>query len=212
MELEAAEVPSQRPRLTRSKRLAEAHSDTVAVTVVAGEWRRNWPGAKQTARKAASAALDYLADRVVEPLELSIALADDSFIRNLNRIYRDKDVATNVLAFPQSESDQRLAVTAISSSEPVRATLMGDVVLAFETVVREAAVSQKEPDAHLAHLVVHGVLHLFGFDHEKTAESKNMIAAEKVVLEHLGLADPYALPHRSTQHPAKTRKISSDQK
>ena len=110
------------------------------------------------------------------------ALSDDAEQRGLNRTYRGKDCSTNVLAFPQ---------TAPAAADPGTPLLLGDVVLAFETVRREAAAQGKPFADHLCHLVVHGVLHLLGFDHEAAAEAAAMEAREVTILAGLGVRDPY---------------------
>jgi len=91
-------------------------------------------------------------------------------------------MATNVLAFPQGMPD---------SSQSDAPVLLGDVVLAFETVRREAAEQQKSLTNHLRHLIVHGVLHLLGLDHEEAAEAAAMEAREIKILAGLGVPDPY---------------------
>ena len=112
-----------------------------------------------------------------------ITLADDAEQRRLNRTWRGKDAPTNVLAFPAADPDMP-----VPSGAPL---LLGDVVLAFETVRREA-VEQNKPFAdHLRHLVVHGVLHLLGYDHENAAEAAIMEGREIAILAELGVPNPY---------------------
>ena len=106
-------------------------------------------------------------------LEMAVVLADDAFIRDLNKTYRGKNTATNVLAFPGDEGQ------------------LGDVILAFDTVKREAKAQGKTLRAHATHLLVHGTLHLAGFDHMKEKEAARMEALEIKILESLGLANPY---------------------
>jgi len=110
----------------------------------------------------------------VEETELSVVLADDGFVQNLNRDYRDKDKPTNVLSFPQDSP------------------MLGDVVLAYETVKREAEEQDKAFEDHAAHLLVHGVLHLLGYDHENDEDAEEMEALEVEILNGLGIANPYA--------------------
>lgn len=116
------------------------------------------------------------------PAELSLLLTADEEIRTLNKSWRGKDEATNVLSFPQD---------ALHFGEVARP--IGDVALAFETVVREAAASGIPVRQHTAHLVVHGVLHLLGYTHENDSTAKDMELLEVQVLASLGLPDPYAL-------------------
>lgn len=115
--------------------------------------------------------------------ELSVLFTDDAHIRALNAQWRGKDKATNVLSFPA------FPVTKGGAVPP----MLGDVVLARETVAREAELESKTFDHHLTHLVVHGTLHLLGYDHETDAEAEEMEAAERRILARLAIADPYAL-------------------
>ncbi|MCA1952981.1 MAG: rRNA maturation RNase YbeY, partial [Hyphomicrobiales bacterium] len=117
---------------------------------------------------------------------VSVLLADDAALRGLNHAFRGKDQPTNVLSFP----------AAPVPGDPAPA--LGDIALGYETCGREAAAEGKSLDAHLAHLVVHGVLHLLGHDHMTEAEADAMEAAEIRILAGLGYADPYADAGRST--------------
>lgn len=111
--------------------------------------------------------------------EVTIVLTDDAEVRALNRTWRGKDAATNVLSFP-------------ASAQPAEPRPLGDVVLALETVQREAEEAGLALADHVCHLVVHGVLHLLGFDHTNDEEAALMEATESRVLASLGIADPYA--------------------
>ncbi|MBV9826261.1 MAG: rRNA maturation RNase YbeY [Alphaproteobacteria bacterium] len=114
---------------------------------------------------------------------LDITLTDDAEQQALNRDYRGKDAPTNVLSF---------ALTDAAIAAPLGAPIMlGDVVLACETVVREAVQQGKPLAFHAQHLVVHGVLHLLGFDHEKDTEAAIMEVREVEILRDLGVPDPY---------------------
>jgi len=144
---------------------------TVAVAELSKRWKKSLPGASRLARRAAKAAL---AAAAAGPAQVSLALADDAAIRILNRDYRGKDKPTNVLSFE-------------SGDQP----FLGDVVLALETVLNEAREQGKPPADHLAHLVVHGVLHLLGHDHESRTDARRMELMEVEVLAGLGVPDPY---------------------
>ncbi len=115
---------------------------------------------------------------------VSIALMSDAEIRSLNKAFRGKDTPTNVLSFPSAPAIRSLK----SQPAPV---FLGDVALAFETVVREASEQGKPVLHHAAHLVVHGVLHLAGFDHETGADAERMEAAERLILGKFSIPDPY---------------------
>lgn len=151
----------------------------VDISVEAAPWATAFPSAEQLA-KAAAEATWHNAGNPETDAELSIVLADDSMIRSLNDRYRGQDRATNVLSFPAEDSD--------APDEPV---LLGDVILAYDTIVREAEEQSKSVENHFLHLCVHGILHLLGYDHEADAEALEMEAREVTVLETLGVDNPY---------------------
>jgi len=124
-------------------------------------------------------AMDFSEAQMSGPAELSIVLSNDKEQQALNKKWRGQDRATNVLSFAQTEP-----------FAPVGG-LLGDVVLARETVAREALEQQKTFCNHLAHLVVHGFLHILGYDHQTGMEAGRMEALEVRVLAHLGISDPY---------------------
>ena len=113
--------------------------------------------------------------------ELTIRLVDESEARELNRTYRHKDYATNVLSFPADVPDELLDIP-----------LLGDLVICVAVVAREAAEQGKSLDAHWAHLVIHGCLHLLGYDHIDDTEALEMESLEQQLLAELGHPDPYA--------------------
>lgn len=145
--------------------------------------------AKTTVRRAVRQAAATLS---TTGAELAILLTDDSAIRVLNRQWRGIDVATNVLSFPTSEA---------GGNPP----LIGDIVLAHETIAREAEAEGKPFAHHLAHLVVHGYLHLLGYDHQRACDAEAMENAERRVLRHLAIPDPYRLPQARSSKPARPR-------
>ena len=116
-------------------------------------------------------------------IELGITLIDNAGQRHLNHRYRDKCVPTNVLAFPAWDPGTRVPCGA-----PL---LLGDIVLAFETVEREAADQGKTFVDHFRHLVVHGILHLLGWDHQGEDAAAKMETLETSILAKLGVPDPY---------------------
>ncbi|MBS0549669.1 MAG: rRNA maturation RNase YbeY [Proteobacteria bacterium] len=141
------------------------------VVVLDTTWRKALPGVERLVRKAARAAIG------ARRKSLNVALADDREVRVLNKRDRRKDKPTNVLSYPSGEKK-----------------FLGDVVLARQTVWREAREQKKTPADHLAHLVVHGTLHLLGHDHETgDANADRMEALERRILKRLGIADPYAV-------------------
>ena len=145
-------------------------------------WRRHLPAVERHCAAAARAALAHAGPMSGGGAELSIVLGDDQLLRGLNRRWRGLDKPTNVLSFPAQSAGP------LPAGAP---RLLGDVVLAFETVHDEAAAQGKPLADHLRHLVVHGVLHLLGFDHESAAEAERMEALETAVLARLGVPDPY---------------------
>lgn len=106
--------------------------------------------------------------------ELSIVLADNDFVQALNKEWRGKDTPTNVLSFPQDEP-----------------MLLGDIILAYETVRDEAEAQGKRFEDHSAHLIAHGLLHLLGHDHTEDDEAEIMEALEIEILEALNIKNPY---------------------
>ncbi len=151
-------------------------------------WRQSLPEAEPIALAAARAALAGCGRRLDGSGELSLVLGDDALVRRLNCAWRGQDKPTNVLSFGAGEDGPH---------PPGAPLLLGDVVLAFETVAAEAKAQAKPLADHLAHLVVHGVLHLMGFDHEAAAEAARMEALETRILAGLGIADPYRVAEAS---------------
>jgi len=133
---------------------------------------------KPIVRRAIAQAAATLA---TDGAELAVVLTDDAAIRSLNRRWRGVDAATNVLSFP----------TKNAGGKP---PLIGDIVLAQETVAREAKAEHKPLAHHVAHLVVHGFLHLVGYDHERDEDAERMEAAERDILRRMAIADPYRRP------------------
>lgn len=113
--------------------------------------------------------------------EMTIRLVDEAEGRELNNTYRHKDYATNVLSFPADVPDELLDIP-----------LLGDLVICVPVVEREAAEQGKALEAHWAHLVIHGCLHLLGYDHIEDDEAEEMEALERTLLAELGHPDPYA--------------------
>lgn len=147
-------------------------------------WAGAGEGLAALIERAVAAALNVAGARVPRALalEVSVVLAGDDFVQDLNRRYRGKDKATNVLSFPSGLAVPQSAAT----------VGLGDLVLAYETVSGEARVAAKPFDAHVAHLIVHGTLHLVGYTHEGDEDGAAMVAAERAALGALGFGDPYA--------------------
>ncbi|PTS87710.1 rRNA maturation RNase YbeY [Sphingomonas sp. HMWF008] len=123
-------------------------------------------------------------------VEISIRLTDDAEVQTLNAQYRQKDKPTNVLSFPMVQAD---LLDTIGQNSDDGEVLLGDIVLAYETCAREAAEKGISVADHATHLIVHGTLHLLGYDHMVGMEAEAMEAIEIDALAALGLADPYLL-------------------
>jgi probable rRNA maturation factor len=153
----------------------------VEVTAACAAWEHALPDAVGLADAAARLALrrsEAPAAAIVD-----ITLTGDDEQRTLNRTWRGKDAPTNVLAFPAADP-----TVPVPDGAPL---LLGDVVLAFETVRREAEEQEKPLADHLRHLVVHGVLHLLGHDHENATQAAIMEAREIAILAEMGVPNPY---------------------
>jgi probable rRNA maturation factor len=155
-----------------------------------------WPAADWQALGTAAvvAALDttphgHLANASAS-VEIGVRLSDDAEVQGLNRAYRGKDKPTNVLSFPLVQPDLIETLGNTDDGE----ILLGDIILAAETCRREAGEKGWSITAYAQHLIVHGLLHLLGYDHEQGEhEAATMEALETAACRHLGLADPYAI-------------------
>lgn len=155
----------------------------LALDLRAPAWAAALPDVETICRRAVAAARDAAA---IPAGEISLVLADDAFIRTLNRDHRGKDRATDVLSFPQIDGN------ASALASPASPVLLGDVVVAYETAARDAERTGVALGDHLAHLIVHGVLHLAGHDHEDDRTAEVMEGLERAALATLGIADPYS--------------------
>ena len=158
---------------------------TIDISVAAGVWPSH-DALAETAKTAIEAATTVarLADRSTlsgSDLdgEVSIVFTDDAAIRVLNERWRGQDKATNVLSFAQDGPGRQ-------------AGMLGDIVLAQETVAREAALEGRLLNHHIAHMIVHGFLHLLGYDHQNDIDAQTMEDLERKALTLIGIADPYA--------------------
>jgi len=175
---------------------------TPEVDIVVGVESGDWPEeAEHRAIRAAETALITAQPTDFTQAELSVVLADDALVHRLNRDYRGKDKPTNVLSFALTEGD------AGPEPEEGMPIMLGDVILAYETVRHEAETQRKSFDDHLTHLVIHGVLHLLGYDHETDEDADHMERLEVKALARLGIADPYAGPEAD---PGRSGAIDDD--
>jgi probable rRNA maturation factor len=163
--------------------IGEAPAADVVVDVIAEAAAWDQLPAEALARKAVAAALAEAPVKPAAEAEVSIVLTDDARIQALNRQWRGIDKPTNVLSFPAADAG------AIGESAH-----LGDIILAYETIAREAEADGKTVADHLCHLVIHGILHLLGEDHMSDQEAEAMEAREVAALARLGIADPYREP------------------
>lgn len=164
----------------------------IDIRIDAAGWRSPEIAAEARAGEAARAAIEY-SQVAAEALELSILLTDDSAVARLNREWRGKSGPTNVLSFPGETPPD-------AGSETGMPILLGDIAIAFETVVAESDAAGIPITDHLRHLVVHGVLHLLGYDHENDKDADRMERCEVEILDALGVSDPYAAADRRLEH------------
>ena len=136
--------------------------------------------AEAIAERALEAAVEMAGLALLDGAELGILLSDDEHVKSVNQEWRGIDKPTNVLSFP-----------AVEPTKLARAPFLGDIIIAYETVEREAKAEGKAFADHYAHLVVHGFLHLLGFDHINEADAERMEALEIAILSSLDIPDPY---------------------
>ncbi|SDG23930.1 rRNA maturation RNase YbeY [Pelagibacterium luteolum] len=149
---------------------------SVEINREAGEWP---DGLDAIAERALLVALQNSGFAIDGPCEISVLLTDDAGQQRLNSQWRGKDKATNVLSFP-----------ALGEDDPIEG-MLGDISLAHETLSREAVELEKPFEHHFAHLLVHGMLHVLGYDHETEDEALAMEARETDIMGLLGYPDPY---------------------
>jgi len=161
------------------------------VSVEDSAWDADVPAWRDALARLGAAAAAEIAARTEEagcaaPVEIALVLSADAAVQVLNRDWRDIDKPTNVLSFATWWDDDCPPPPAPGVPLP-----LGDLVLARETLLAEAAREDKTPTDHFAHLVLHGVLHLLGYDHQDAAAAREMESLEVRLLADLGLADPY---------------------
>ncbi len=166
------------PTLPRKRGQGKQRRIRIEVVVRSARWRRQ-PKAQIIVKTAILAAAQAVSTPAAE---LAIVLGDDSAIRALNRQWRGQNAPTNVLSFPAAPPGDR------RSASPY----VGDIVIAYQTTAREAAAEGKPFGHHLAHLAVHGFLHLLGYDHDHDRDAATMERLERRILRRLSIPDPYA--------------------
>jgi probable rRNA maturation factor len=191
----------------------------IEVAVQADGWpEHNWESLAERACSSAFTITPYISLlSSPNPIEIAIRLTSDAEVQGLNREYRGKDTPTNVLSFPMLEGEALMDLIS-AHPEPVEGRsvastdvdkkgnpstgsvrtglgeqeiLLGDIILAHETCAREAAAKKISLEAHAQHLIIHGTLHLLGYDHISDAEAQVMESLERQIMASLGLHDPY---------------------
>lgn len=175
----------------------------IAISVASAAWLRRVPDARTRCRRLARAALaaagfDARQMGGAGSAELSLVLGDDALLQQLNRDFRGQNKPTNVLSFSALDPAAR------AMERPVFP--LGDVAIAYETSASEARAQGKTLSAHLSHLVVHGVLHLLGYDHLTKAQANKMETLETAVLARFGHSDPYR-----ARSPRRKSRVSRNQ-
>lgn len=166
--------------MTAQPDLATADDIVIEIAIESGAWPDE-DRLFELSEAAVAAAFARAPLKALPDSELSLVFVDDARIQELNAEWRGKDKPTNVLSFPGGDA-----------MNGVFGPLLGDVIFAQETVAREAIEQDVSFDHHFSHLVVHGLLHLFGYDHQMEAEAEVMEGLERQILADLGIADPYA--------------------
>lgn len=169
-------------------------SEIILETAVEDErWAAAIKNIEKVAEDVKSAAFGYLIThedlaflRSCKPLRINVCLSDDATVHRLNKEFRHMDKPTNVLSFANLDFENFSA-----DNEPFDEIELGDIIVAYETMVREAQEQEVTLFAHFCHLLVHGFLHLSGYDHIDPDDAANMENLEKEILQILGIANPY---------------------
>lgn len=150
--------------------LSEEDEDPITIVVEEERWLSLFPELEDKARAVVRAVLE------AEELEgeIAVVFADDAMVQGLNREFRGKDKPTNVLSFPAKDE-----------------VMLGDIIVSLDTLEREAAEQHKDLWHHTTHMLVHGVLHVIGYDHEDDAEAEEMEAREVALLAGFMISNPY---------------------
>lgn len=172
--------PSREPAAGPAAVPRQGQAGLIVDVDIKGVWGKRIPGLVRLTRETVRATLS---DAGIADGEVSVVMTDDAAVHILNRRWRGKDAPTNVLSF--------------ASGEP---HLLGDIVLAFETVAREAREQGKPVAHHVRHLIVHGVLHLLGHDHMTTRDAARMENRERRILAAFAIPDPYRIAPQKRAH------------
>lgn len=160
------------------------NSAIIEVAVAEHRWTSTVTGLEEFCQSIVLFTLKTVSRAPTGAIEVSVLLSNDAEIKDLNARYRGQNKATNVLSFPGYDLGDPI----------VPGMILGDIAVAYETVLRESEDQAKSIPTHLAHLLIHGTLHLLGFDHETDDEADIMEKIEVQIMTELGHADPYAVP------------------
>jgi len=174
----------------------------IEIAVQSDGWpAEDWRSTVNSASLAAIAVTPYASIvTAATAIEVAIRLTSDAEVQALNRDYRSKDAPTNVLSFPMLERGELEALCSRAGGSPShdqsgfplsREYLLGDIILAYETCAREAAAKNITLEAHAQHLIIHGTLHLLGYDHISDEDAQVMESLERRIMALIGLHDPY---------------------
>jgi len=166
----------------------------IKIEATSDQWKNVFPSYKKKIQEAAACAF-LLAKKPAafkdRDFEINIVLTTDANIKKLNKSYRGKDAATNVLSFPQINLCAPLKKSDLAVFPETASIPLGDIVVAYQTTKKETKEESKTMEEHVLHLIVHGTLHLLGQDHMKDADASKMEKLEAKVLDTLGYENPY---------------------
>ncbi len=171
---------------TKRKRKRESIAE-IEIIIDAPSWRDALPECESITCQTVQTVLEHLEVSTMA-IEVSLVLANDALIQEKNKRYRGKDQPTNVLAFPAMQNPLNWLSQMKSTGTPF---VIGDIFLAIETIQQEASAQAKPLQDHFSHLIVHGVLHLFGYDHQVDGDAEKMEALEIKILGEMGIKNPY---------------------
>ena len=174
---------------------------TIAINITEKLWRTR-PKITQQIRSLFKSIIpktplqNIIKTKVIANIEISILLTNDQQIKELNQSYRQKDKATNVLSFPLLDCKKikngNLANLDLANNKIANEIILGDIALSYQTICQEALQQNKTFDHHLTHLIIHSLLHLIGFDHQRISEAKIMEELEIRILADLNIKNPYS--------------------
>lgn len=184
---------------------SKATQQLVIDVAVSAEWKRALRTSAAVCKRAAVAAFTAVAAKRKPKspvVELAIVLTSDAAVKKLNAVYRGKNKPTDVLSFPAWP----LLDSKAGAPGDAREAILGDVVVAKGVTARDAKAEKKSLEEHLTHLVVHGVLHLLGYDHEQDADARAMERLEISILKDLDIANPYLMREKAGGRKPETKR------